>query len=278
MLVEGCTASFNDLNQAVTLAAGLANVVSNSYGATEFSGEHIYDPIYYNPTLILFSSGDHGAAGKSYPCASTNVVCVGGTTLNPDPTTFKRRLLASGETGWSSGGGGCAIALEEPAPSYQTSNNVTACGGVSRAMPDIAALADPNTGAAVYDSGNGGYFVVGGTSLATPVMAGIIADLDTARQFAFPTPLPPLSGSNPLPTRHFLNNSLYGKYYSYGWYSLIAPYTSNPTNPAPSGYFFDVTIGANPLPAGAGHDLVTGLGVLYGPYAGPLFGGAGLPK
>lgn len=281
LLVEACTASFADVNAAVTTAAGIANVVVNSYGTPEFAGEHVNDPIYYSPTLILASAGDGGSAGKSYPCASVNVVCVGGTSFVPDPTTFQRLLTASGETAWSNSGGGCAIASEEPAPAYQTANNVTACGGVagSRAMPDIAALADSTTGVAVYDSGNGAYFTVGGTSLATAVMGGIIADIDTARFFpTFWPPLPPLSGSNPLATRHFLNESLYGKYYSYGWYSLIPPYTSNPTAPSPTGYFFDVTIGANPLPAGGGYDLVTGLGVLYGPYAAPPLGGVGLPK
>ena len=44
-------------------------------------------------------------------------------------------------------------------------------------MADVAADADPNTGAAVYDSvsyyGYRGWLQVGGTSLATPIIAGI---------------------------------------------------------------------------------------------------------
>jgi kumamolisin len=42
-----------------------------------------------------------------------------------------------------------------------------------RAVPDIAADANPETGAWVYDSGNGGWYVVGGTSLSSPTIAGI---------------------------------------------------------------------------------------------------------
>ena len=48
-----------------------------------------------------------------------------------------------------------------------------------RSIADIAADADPGTGAAIYDSlatsGHSGWFTVGGTSLAAPLVAGIIA-------------------------------------------------------------------------------------------------------
>ena len=80
MLVEGCTNSFADLNAAVTTAVAKgADVVSNSYGAGEGTGESVFDPVYKTAVPILFSSGDNAAAGKEYPCASTNVTCVGGT-------------------------------------------------------------------------------------------------------------------------------------------------------------------------------------------------------
>ena len=82
------------------------------------------------------------------------------------------------ETGWTGGGGGCSII--EPSQAYQTNNCVNICGNF-RAAPDWSADADPDTGVIVYDSGNGGHFRVGGTSVATPLMAGIIGDLDTAR-------------------------------------------------------------------------------------------------
>src|SRR5207342_1372145 len=65
--------------------------------------------------------------------------------------------------GWN-GGSGCDV--NEPKPSYQTD---TGCTG--RSWADLSADADPYTGLTVYDSGNGGWMQVGGTSLATPLIA-----------------------------------------------------------------------------------------------------------
>ena len=166
----------------MTTAVGLGNVVSNGSGSLEFSGENGFDPIYLSTTPVMFSSGDNGTP-TSYPCASPNVTCVGGTSLFPVSTT---NFTRASETGWSGSGGGCSS--QEPSQGYQTGNGVNVCGSF-RATPDIAADADPNTGAVVLDSGNGGFFLVGGTSLATPLMAGIVVDLDTARTTVIPSVL-----------------------------------------------------------------------------------------
>jgi subtilase family serine protease len=251
ILVEGCTNSFNDLATAVTTAVSLgADVVSNSYGANEFSGESTFDPAYITPVPILFSSGDNGAAGKGYPCASPYVTCVGGTRLMPVSTTDFHRGT---ETGWSGSGGGCSLP-EEALPGYQSGNGVTICS--TRAMPDISADADGNTGVIVYDSGNGGHFRVGGTSVACPLMAGMFADLDTARTTVVPTFLrkAKLAGSA---SASFVNNGLYLKYAGHN--------TGNPY----VFYYFDILTGNNGFAAGPGYDLVTGLGVLSAPHAGP---------
>ena len=43
-------------------------------------------------------------------------------------------------------------------------------------MADISAVADPNTGVAVYDSyGQSGWLVFGGTSVASPIVASMYA-------------------------------------------------------------------------------------------------------
>ncbi len=252
MLVEGCTNSFDDLLAAVhTAIAKGADVVSNSYGAGEFSGESSMDSDYVQPVPILFSSGDDAAAGKSYPCASSNITCIGGTRLMPVSGTDFRRGT---ETGWTDSGGGCALA-EEPVPSWQTSNGVNVCGA-TRNMPDISADADPDTGVIVYDSGNGGHFRVGGTSLSCPLMAGLFADLNTARTTVVPALLrkPKLAGSA---SPNYVNIGLYLKYAGHN--------TGNPY----VFYYFDVIGGNNGYNAVAGYDLVTGLGVLYGTHAGP---------
>lgn len=252
MLVEGCTNSFDDLAAAVQTAVSKgADVVSNSYGAGEFAGESTLDSQYFHAVPILFSSGDDAAAGKSYPCASSNVTCVGGTRLMPKSSTDFHRGT---ETGWVDSGGGCAIA-EEPVPSWQSNNGVGLCGA-TRNMPDIAAVGDPDTGVIVYDSGNGGHFRVGGTSVSCPLMAGLFADLDTARTTVVPSFLrkPKLAGSA---SANFVNIGLYLKYAGHN--------TGNPY----VFYYFDVIGGNNGFDAIAGYDLVTGLGVLNGTHAGP---------
>jgi subtilase family serine protease len=96
-------------------------------------------------------------------------VAVGGTDLHFSDGKFRS------ETGWSSGGGGCsafetASSAQAALPDYAQ----TGCAG-KRATPDLALLSDPSRGAAVYDSqvdaGVFGWQVVGGTSLATPIVA-----------------------------------------------------------------------------------------------------------
>jgi subtilase family serine protease len=163
-LVEADSNSFANLMTAVdTAVASGAKVVSNSYGASEFSGETTYDAHFNHPGVaITVSSGDNGY-GVEYPAASRYVTAVGGTTLKLSGTT------RVSETAWSGAGSGCS--LYEAKPAVQTD----ACTG--RTVADVSADADPATGAAVYDSvryqGRRGWFAVGGTSLASPLVAGV---------------------------------------------------------------------------------------------------------
>lgn len=242
VLVEGNSNSFDDLGTAVTTAVGLADVVSNSYGALlEYYGYGWYeltqDYIYDVNKPVLFSSGDDSAVyGVQYPCASPYVTCVGGTSL-----TLNAALQRVSETGWAGSGGGCSDT--EIVPGYQVANGITACGG-NRATPDIAADADPNTGLWEIDSYDypGYYILVGGTSLACPLTAGLVADIDAARvSFGKPKIGGPSYGP-------FLDMDLYDAF------------TSNH-----SYFYYDVTSGNNGYPAGPGYDLVTGMGVSNGP-------------
>ena len=69
LLVEASSASFINLGIAVNEAVALGAVaVSNSYGASDFSGEGVYDTLYYNHpgVAITVSSGD-GGYGVLYP-------------------------------------------------------------------------------------------------------------------------------------------------------------------------------------------------------------------
>jgi prepilin-type N-terminal cleavage/methylation domain-containing protein len=175
LLVEASSNSFADLGIAVNRAAQMgATAISNSYGAPEWQGASAYDSYYTHPGIyVAASSGDSGY-GNSYPASSKNVIAVGGTTLSllGNNTYFS-------ESVWSGTGSGCSP--------YQTVNtfqssvanwSLTGCG-TNRGITDIAADADPNTGVAIYNStpygGRSGWWILGGTSLSSPVIGAALA-------------------------------------------------------------------------------------------------------
>src|SRR5581483_12435251 len=106
---------------------------------------------------ITASSGD-GGYGPQWPAASPYVTAVGGTSLNPAPSTNR----GWSETAWSGAGSGCS--QYEAKPSWQTDS-----GCSHRTIADVSAVADPGTGVAVYVQG--GWAVFGGTSAASPIVA-----------------------------------------------------------------------------------------------------------
>lgn len=167
LLVEAKSSSYADLVVAVDRAVALgANVVSNSYGSSEFQGETTYDSHFSHPGIaITVSSGDSGY-GPQYPAASPYVTAVGGTSLHLLGGTY------ASESAWAGAGSGCSAYEAKPAFQHDT-------GCANRTIADVSADADPNTGAAVYDSvryqGRKGWFKVGGTSLAAPLIAGVYA-------------------------------------------------------------------------------------------------------
>ncbi len=169
LLVEANTASFADLGTSVNTAANLgAAVVSNSYGGSESSSEASWESAYYNHpgVAITASSGDSGY-GVQFPAASRDVTAVGGTSL-----TKASNARGWSETAWSGAGSGCSAYITKPP--WQTD-----AGCANRTVADVSAVADPNTGVAVYDStayqGQSGWLVFGGTSVASPVIASVYA-------------------------------------------------------------------------------------------------------
>lgn len=178
-LVEANSASTSDLNAAENTAVQLgATEISNSWGGNEYSSE-TSDATFHHPGIaITVSSGDNGYNQFGYPAASPDVVAVGGTTLKVTGSSATGYAYG-GESAWSGSGSGCSS--YEPAQPWQTSLSnwsLTGCGN-NRGVADVAADADPNTGAAVYDTtryqGHTGWFQVGGTSLSSPLVAGVFA-------------------------------------------------------------------------------------------------------
>ncbi|SFW87836.1 S53 family peptidase [Amycolatopsis australiensis] len=169
LLVEATTPSMANLGTAVNTAVGLgAEVVSNSYGGSEYSGETTDESQYFNHpgVAVTVSSGDSGY-GVEFPAASRYVTAVGGTSLTKASNT-----RGWSETAWSGAGSGCSAYVAKP--SWQSDSG---CG--KRTVADVSAVADPATGVAVYDStayqGRSGWMVFGGTSVAAPLVGGVYA-------------------------------------------------------------------------------------------------------
>jgi Ricin-type beta-trefoil lectin domain len=155
-----------DLGAAQNTAASLgAHFISNSWGTGDNSGDAGSDADFNHAGVVdVASSGDSGY-GVSYPASSKYVVAAGGTSLDQNSSTAR----GWSETAWSGAGAGCSS--WESKPSWQTD---TGCG--NRTVADVSAVADPATGVAVYDTyGEGGWFVVGGTSVASPLIASVFA-------------------------------------------------------------------------------------------------------
>ena len=168
LYVGGNSASFNDLAAAVnTAAARGAKVISNSYGAAEFSGETSFAGAYnHQGVAITVSSGDSGY-GAQAPAAFNTVTAVGGTSLTLNTNSTRKT-----ETVWSGAGSGCSALISKPSWQHDT-----ACS--RRTIADVAAVADPQTGVAVYDSygstGGANWYVFGGTSVAAPIIGAVYA-------------------------------------------------------------------------------------------------------
>ncbi|GAA3435737.1 S53 family peptidase [Kutzneria kofuensis] len=129
---------------------------------------------------VVASSGDWGASdeqtdGKQhvdFPASSPHVLSCGGTSLHADPVSG----VISSETVWNNGAGdhatGGGVSVFFPRPDYQSACGVPESG---RGVPDVAGVADPNTGYLVLVHGKSS--PAGGTSAVAPLWAALVARL-----------------------------------------------------------------------------------------------------
>ncbi len=175
ILVEAASNDGNDIVDAIILAGELVSAagggeVTMSFSFTEFPEETQLDDLFTAPGVVYFAStGD--APGAVWPATSPNVVAAGGTTISRDSSTGRFLL----ESSWQDAGGGPS--LFEPRPHFQ--DRLARIVGQSRGTPDLAFNANPATGVWVVDTNlfeglPGGFFIVGGTSLSSPALAGIV--------------------------------------------------------------------------------------------------------
>jgi subtilase family serine protease len=171
LVVEADSPSKKDLAIGDDTAASMGAVAaSNSWKNPEFQKESTGPMAAYfdHPgTAFLASSGDGGAGPRvtvGYPSGLPTVISVGGTSLTPADN-------ARGwtESAWAGAGSACGQFVAKPA--WQTDP-----GCPMRTTSDVSAVADPQTGLAVYVNdakGDLGWIVVGGTSLSSPLIGGV---------------------------------------------------------------------------------------------------------
>jgi hypothetical protein len=182
LLVESDSNSFLDLGAAVNEAYSLgANAISNSYGGNEFFGETSYAGSYNHPGVAITASSGDAGYGVEVPAAYGTVVAVGGTNL-----TTAANTRGWTEAAWSGAGSGCSSQISKP--TWQKD-----AGCSHRTVADVSAVADPNTGVAVYDSygstGGANWYVFGGTSVASPIVASVYGLAGNAGSTDYPAKL-----------------------------------------------------------------------------------------
>jgi len=262
---------------------GTTDYVNMSWGDSEPGGDRkmFDDEIFINPRICYFgAAGNYRWAG--YPATSSNVMCVGGATLyynaddftsstNPNLTLWvgatnsdATKQSPGGGTGFSHSTFGGAY----PRPAYQ--DGLAALSSYStdpkRACPDMCSLADPATGLTVIFTNNDGTKlmkqIVGGTSLASPLLAGLFSHLSQRRINENKLPLTTRMTdveSSTLSSSVNLQTFLYSNYTAHAsstFYDIITGTTTLHTDadlgPLNSGQTFS---------AGTGYDIATGLGV-----------------
>jgi kumamolisin len=181
-LVEAASDSLTDLYSAVGAAVSLVQAagggeISMSWGTSEYSLETSDDATFSGKNGVVFFASSGDSAGVIYPSTSPNVVAVGGTSTSRAWAIPANRGNFREETAWQDGGGGYSAYFL--IPSYQSAL-ASRLGNIGyRAVPDVAADANPNTGVWVNcgsgcDSASAPWYLVGGTSVASPLMAGLV--------------------------------------------------------------------------------------------------------
>jgi subtilase family serine protease len=213
---------------------------------------------------VCSCAGDYGAYGPYgtiiYPAelhvedpgSQPYVTCVGGTTLFTGPeqvwageqvwNNYTTRKIQGGRGPKATTGGG--VSSYWLLPTWQAASYVTSNGGSAtyRNVPDVAALANPLTGVAIYDGKS--WIGYGGTSLSSPLWASYLSILNSGLEY--------LTGLR----IGFFNQALY-----------------SPGNGQPVNYLHDVVTGSNGnaglfgtpgYNAGPGYDNCSGSGSIRG--------------
>jgi subtilase family serine protease len=204
--VEG-TSGFPEMMNAEQslINQGIGDVISQSFGATEntFPGfaqgnfsslldlRYAFKDAALHGVTVVAGSGDDGATNAesdgstlypmpvtSWPSTDPLVTSVGGTMLNLDNSGNRLSPDTVWNDGFGAGGGGESGVFGRPL--FQL--GVARVVGGHRGVPDISMTAAVNGACWIYLSfggaGGAGWDLVGGTSEATPIFAGVVALAD----------------------------------------------------------------------------------------------------
>ena len=182
------------INAAIHDTVRKPSVVSISWGSAESDWTeqslNAFNQSFHDAALlgitVIASAGDNGSSDGAddgspnvdFPASSPFVLACGGTRLVSNGSTIKSETVWNdGDEGGATGGG---VSSYFPLPAYQANAGVpTSAGGSSlkgRGVPDVAGVADPETGYMTLVDGHWG--VVGGTSAVAPLWAGLISLLN----------------------------------------------------------------------------------------------------
>lgn len=263
------TAAFNAILSPPANYSGLNNVsvITNSWGSNDTiisQWNQLLEECQARGITVLASTGDSGndySSAKSvsnteyvqFPSTvaynSYGVVAVGGTNISLNLNTLGNYLSIASQQAWYEPGpqfssatlgsvGGISNLYPEPIWQLDSQAN-SVIKGAGRGVPDISAVAN-NTIIYFSNATKSNYYAVSGTSVSSPVMAGIIAEMNAYRASLHLGNLGFLD-----PYIYFLGTQQYGN-------TLKTPYLSP---------FFDVTSGHNKVYSTLrGYDLVTGMG------------------
>jgi Putative Ig domain len=186
VLIEAPDSSTNSLLAAVSLANAMGpGVVSMSFGTPEGGWTASVDSTFtVVANTYVAAAGDSGA-GVNWPAVSSHVLAVGGSSLTYTGTAPRSEIV------WSDTGGG--VSQYTPTPVYQTSAVPDMGTPAHRSVSDVTFNADPTTGQYIVvlapGAASANWLSAGGTSLATPQWAGILAVANALRAQAEEAPI-----------------------------------------------------------------------------------------
>ena len=200
------------------------DIISMSWGTEDTGNYSVLNNYFSNPnTIYVASSGN--SSKTSVPSSCTNVLSIGGTSLNLD--SFYNR---ASEKVWSSSGCGFSKSFDKPIyqPSILSNNK--------RLSPDFSCVGDSNT--PCYIVFNNRIYSIGGTSLSAPIYAGMLS----------------------LVTQNRINNDRFTYTSVQKKYNSIQPLLYDSNN---SDCFYDIIQGSSGLYSAApGFDIASGKGTL----------------